>query len=431
MEQLLHYIWKHKLFSMATLQTIQGEKTEVIDPGLSNSDAGPDFFNAKIKINDTLWVGNVEIHERSSDWYRHGHDKDKSYDNVILHVIKEVDCRVFRTTGEPISQLVLNYNKTLSSKYSNLCCNMEYPPCYSIISSLSSLKVHSYLSSLLCERLSNRSQQIARRLRLYNNNWEDSFFCTLARNFGFGINGDAFEQWAQSIDLRTVDKHRDNLFQVEAIFLGQAGLLDIETIPEYYRKEAMEEGYFQKLRTEYLYLSHKFNLKPIDVNLWKFLRMRPNNFPHIRLAELASLYHHQQVNLSRAFEAETTVSLRNLLSARPSEYWEKHVIFGSTSLNGNRKISDKSLDLLIINTVVPFLFAYGKHKGDESACERAERFLEEIKAEDNYIIRLWNHCGITVNSAADSQALIQLKKEYCDKKGCLRCRIGYEYLRIN
>ncbi len=429
MEQLLHYVWKHKLFPTTPLSTTLGMSVEVIDPGLHNRNAGPDFFNAKVKIDGTLWVGNVEIHDKASDWYLHGHEKDAHYDNVILHVCGTIDGEARNTKGNKLVQMKLDIPEMVSRHYRELLTIDQYPSCYQVIPSLSRLSVHSWMSALQTERLSLKTEAIMERLKRCNGDWENAYFVTLARNFGFGINGDAFEQWALSIPLHAVDHHRDDLFQIEAIFLGQAGLLNIEAVPEYYRKDAAADGYFEKLRNEYLYLSHKFSITPIDYNLWRFLRLRPQNFPHIRISQLAMLYYLRHTSLSQILEVTNVKEAMQVLSTTVTSYWETHYTFGSTSIRNEKRLSPLSINLLLINTVVPILFAYGRHRGEERYCDRAFDFLEALRPENNYIIRMWQQCGLSVENAGDSQALIQLKKEYCDKKECLRCRFGYEYLK--
>jgi len=429
MEQLLHYVWKHKLFPLTELSTTQGRRVEVIDPGLHNSNAGPDFFNAKVKINGMLWVGNIEIHDKASDWVLHGHDKDERYDNVILHVCGCVDAEVMNSKGEYLTQMVLSVPDSVIKNYKELLSVDQYPPCYQIIPSLARLTVHAWMSALQTERLSQKTEAIEERVKRCNGDWENAYFVTLARNFGFGINGDAFEEWALHIPLHAVDHHRDDLFQIEAIFMGQAGLLELDTIPERYQKDALNDGYFAKLRKEYQYLAHKFGLKPMDYKLWRFLRLRPQNFPHIRISQLAYLYHQRRASLSQLLETYSVKDAKEVLAAAVTPYWETHYTFGSTSVRNDKNLSPFSLNLLCINTVVPILFAYGRHRGEEKYCDRAFDFLEQLKPENNYIIRLWQQCGLVVENAGDSQALIQLKKEYCDKKECLRCRFGYEYLK--
>lgn len=429
MEQLLHYVCKHKLFPLTELSTTQGRRVEVIDPGLHNSNAGPDFFNAKVKIDGTLWVGNIEIHDKASDWVLHGHDKDERYDNVILHVCGCVDAEVMNSKGEYLTQMVLSVPDSVINNYKELLSVDQYPPCYQIIPSLARLTVHAWMSALQTERLSQKTEAIEERVKRCNGDWENAYFVTLARNFGFGINGDAFEEWALHIPLHAVDHHRDDLFQIEAIFMGQAGLLELDTIPERYQKDALNDGYFAKLRKEYQYLAHKFGLKPMDYKLWRFLRLRPQNFPHIRISQLAYLYHQRRASLSQLLETYSVKDAKEVLATAVTPYWEAHYTFGSTSVRNDKNLSPFSLNLLCINTVVPILFAYGRHRGEEKYCDRGFDFLEQLKPENNHIIRLWQQCGLVVENAGDSQALIQLKKEYCDKKECLRCRFGYEYLK--
>ena len=429
MEELLHYVWKHKLFPLSPLATTRCQRVEVIDPGLHNRNAGPDFFNAKVKIDGTLWVGNVEIHNKASDWYVHGHEKDERYDNVILHVCGIIDMEARNSKGSLLTQMLLAIPDHVLRHYKELLSIDQYPPCYQIIPSLSRLTTHLWMSALQTERLSQKTEAIEERVRRCNGDWENAYFVTLARNYGFGINGDAFEQWALSVPLHSVDHHRDDLFQIEAIFMGQAGLLELQAIPERYQQDALNDGYFSKLRNEYLYLQHKFSLQPMDYKLWKFLRLRPQNFPHIRLSQLANLYYQRNASLSQLLEATTIKQATAVLATSVTPYWETHYTFGSTSVRNEKGISESSLRLLIINTVAPILFAYGKYRGEEKYCDRAFSFLEQLRPENNHIIRMWQQCGLSVENAGDSQALIQLKKEYCDKKDCLRCRIGYEYLK--
>ena len=429
MEQLLHYTWKHKLYPLKELTTSDGQRVEIVDPGLHNRNAGPDFFNAKIRIGSTMWVGNVEIHDKSSDWYQHGHDKDSRYDNVVLHVAAELDTEVMKSNGEYVPQLQLSVPDDVLTHYDELQKTDEYPPCYKVIPHLSALIIHSWMAALQTERLEQKTEAIRKRAELCNGSWEDAYFVTLARNYGFGINGEVFEQWAYNIPLNAVAHHRDDLFQIEAIFMGQAGLLELDSIPEYYQKDALNDGYFAKLRNEYQYLAHKFSMKPIDFKLWRFLRLRPQNFPHIRISQLANLYYQQKAGLSQLMECETLDELKNVLKSQVTPYWETHYTFGSTSPKNEKHLSYGSINLLLINTAIPMLFAYGRHTSKEVLCDRAFDFLEQLKAENNHIIRMWQQVGLPVKTAGDSQALIQLKKEYCDKKECLRCRFGYEYLR--
>ena len=430
MERLLHYVWKHKLLPLKEPETTDGRLVEIIDPGLYNRlHSGPDFFNAKVRIGGTLWVGNVEVHQRASEWYQHKHDQDPRYNNVVLHVVAEADTDVMTQDRHYLPQLVLQIPASLSENYEELLHTDQYPPCYKIIPDLTTLTVHSWLTALQTERLEQKTEAIKRRAEQCNGSWEDAYFVTLARNYGFGINGDAFEQWAQNVPLSAVGKHRDNLFQVEAIFMGQAGLLELESIPPRYQADALNEGYYAKLHNEYQYLAHKFSMEPMDFTVWRFLRLRPQNFPHIRISQLANLYYERRAGLSALLECETLEQLRDLLDTHVTPYWETHYTFGSESPKSMKKTSVSSKNLLIINTAIPMLFAVGRHRQKEEFCDRAFDLLEQLGAEQNHIIRMWKECGLEVKTAGDSQALIQLKKEYCDRKDCLRCRIGYEYLK--
>lgn len=403
MERLLHYVWKHRLLPVATLITTDGQELEVIDPGLHNRDQGPDFFNAKVRLGGTLWAGNVEVHLRSSDWYRHGHDTDPAYNSVVLHVVGEVDGEVTTAEGKTLPQVRIDIPERIRQSYDELCRTEDYPRCHRIIPSVPTLKVHQWMDALLVERLKERSEQVAARAERTGGDWERATFVTLCRSFGFGLNGDSFERWAMRIPLQAAGKHRDDLFQVEALFLGMAGLTDdVGTL----RGEQEAE----RLRQEFAYLQHKFSLdEPLQRSDWRFLRTRPGNFPSVRIMQIAELYHRGKVQMSRLLEAKSAAELQECLTVR-----------GTTA--GSRR-------LLIINTVVPLLFAYGRHIGDEDICQRAVRLLEELPAENNYILRQWQACGLHVLTAADSQALIQLKRQYCDRTDCLRCRFGYEFLK--
>ncbi len=429
MEQLLHYVWKHKLFATAPLKTTEGVDVEVIDVGLHNDNAGADFFNAKVKLGDTLWVGNVEIHDVASQWFEHGHHNDPRYNNVVLHVVGKADMECLTQDGKQLPQMELAVPKGIADHYDELLATDKFPPCHHIIPQLQRLTLHSWLAALQTERLESKTEAVVRRVEQAKGSWEDAFFITLARNFGFGVNGDAFERWAANVPLRCVDHHRDNAFQIEALFMGQAGLLNDAAIPTRHRNAATAESYFGLLKKEYAYLAHKFNLQPLDPSLWLFLRLRPQNFPHIRLSQLAVLHHSRRASLANIVACENLTQLRKALATQVSAYWQTHYVFGGESKASDKALSTGSRDVLILNTVVPVLFAYGRHRHNDALCDRAYQLLDELKAEDNHIVRMWKACGLEVNNAGDTQALIQLKNEYCDRKNCLRCRIGYEYLR--
>lgn len=443
MEKLLHYVWKHRILPLRALLTSDGQELEIVDAGLSNPNAGPDFFNAKVRIGQTMWAGNVEIHLRSSDWYRHGHDTDERYDNVILHVAHVIDCPVTTHSGKTLPQLQLDIPAGLAAKYEQLHKTENYPRCYPIIPNIETFRTHSWLDTLLCERLQERADKVLERLHAVNMDWEWALFMTLARNFGFGINGDAFEAWCRLIPLNRLGKHRDDLFQIEAIFLGLAGLLQADALPRNCREAGQNDPYFLKLQKEFAYQTRLFDLAtPLPFVQWKYLRLRPQNFPHIRLAELAWMYHHGEVGLQNLIDAvmtedeadnkgESTAikALRKILSCETSDYWHDHIMFGSTVPHMELHLSRSSQNLIIINTVVPVLYAYATTHDRWKLRERLLDLLRELPAENNYILRQWQSCGLPVDNAADSQALIQLKREYCDRLDCLRCQFGYEYLK--
>ena len=430
MEQLLHYVWKHRILPLGSLLTTEGQEVEVIDPGLHNHDAGPDFFNAKVRVGGTMWVGNVEIHLRSSDWLRHGHQKDPAYNNVILHVVEIVDADVVTADGKRLPQLALPIPENIRQHYAELCRTEDYPRCWRIIPSVSQLTIHSWMSALLADRLSERAERCLDWLKAVDGDWERTLFIALARNFGFGINGDAFEAWGRTLPLYAAAKHRDNPFQLEALFLGTAGLLAVESMPASARQVAGTDDYFLRLQKEWIYLQHKFQLpSPMPHERWRYLRLRPQNFPHLRIVQLAQLYHKATATFTQLMKATSREALHAALDAAPSEYWQNHYLFGLESKPSTKRLSAASRDLIIINTVCPMLFAYGEAHNEEAMQERAVSLLEQLRPEQNFIIRQWQQCGIGVSNAADSQALIQLKRVYCDRKDCLRCRFGYEYLK--
>lgn len=392
------------MFPLSELTTVDGQQVEVIDPGLHNRGSGPDFFNAKVRIGTTLWVGNIEMHTKASDWYVHHHHEDEAYNNVILHVVETSDRYVQKTNGEFIPQMVLEVPNSVRTNYEELLSTDAYPPCYRIVPSLTRLMLHSWLSALQTERLERKTKDIAARAEALAGNWEDAYFCTLARNYGFGTNSEAMEQWSRIVNLQAAAHHRDDLFQVQAIFLGQAGLLTIEGSRKP-KLAGIDPQLVERLRAEYKYLSHKFGLQEISSSLWVF-RTRPQNAPHHRLLQLAQLFYERRTSLRELIECKEVSEVAKLYD-----------------IKGNK------LNLLLINTVVPMLFAYGRHVDKQSLCDRAFDLLESLPAEDNTIVRMWQQCGFDVETAGDSQALIQLKREYCDRRNCLRCRIGFEYLK--
>ena len=423
MERISHYVWKHKLYAESELVTTDGLHVSVIDPGISNTDAGPDFFNAKVRIGDTMWAGNVEMHERSSDWFAHHHDRDKAYDSVVLHIVKYHDAPVYRTNNEPIPQMILDIPEKVKNNIKWLLSRDTPVSCAERICNISPLHISDWMNALLIERMERKTNDIFTRLDNNAKDWNEAFYITMMRNFGFSTNSDAFELLAGSLPYKCILKHRNNPLQIEALFLGQAGLLREPAAPA-----TTNDAYLQSLQREYNFLSKKYDLKPVDVFLFKSLRMRPVNFPHIRLAQIAAIWINNDLLFSKIIETENIEDLRALFNVAPSDYWETHYNFRSASAGRKKFVGKGASDIILINTVVPMLFAYGKNKNLPEYCDRALRFLEEIKPEYNSIVKIFNDAGISVKTSADTQALIQLRREYCDKKKCLYCRIGFHLL---
>ncbi len=414
-------MWEHRLWSHATLATTDGQLIEVIDPGRRNADAGPDFFNAKIRIGERLWAGNVEMHLRASDWYQHKHDVDAAYDSVILHVVTDADVPVYRRGGEPIPQWVLVIPEQLKSDYEFLQKQSDALPCAERIVDLPPLFLTDWLASLALERLQQKSGRIVAMLDERQGNWEEVCYITLARSMGLGINNDAFERLARSLPLIFLQKHADSLFQIEAFLFGQAGLL----IPDRYS----DDVYYQRMLREYKFLQNKFSLQPINSESWKFFRLRPANFPHQRIALLAQLIHRGFNLFARMLDCTDEKSVQMLFDIRLEGYWESHYTFGVESPMHSKSLGRGAVRILIINCVAPLLYTYASRTGRETYVDRAMQLLEELPAEDNRIVRRVVARGsIEIRSALDSQAVIQLNNAYCEPHKCLYCRIGHRVL---
>lgn len=419
MERLLHYVWKYKLYTASPLVTTEGHPVQVIDPGTQNTDAGPDFFNAKIKINETLWAGSVEIHDKSSDWQLHHHDTDKAYDCVILHVIGVNDFRPVRTNGEPIPQMILTVPEPVLRSRDWLLYREATFPCLDSIAKIDPLHIIGWMGTLLCERLERKTIDIFLLLETYQDDWNEVFYITLTRSFGFGVNNDAFERLAKSLPFRCIQKQRSSHSQIEAMLFGQAGML----------AEKNNDPYYRLLQREYDFLRHKFDLSPMDDFVFKSLRTRPVNFPYPKVAQLAALWVEYDTLFSSILEARSPGEIKKYFRIPPSDYWETHYHFRHASPRVEKIMGENSLNILLINTVVPMFFAYGLHNNRSEYCDRAIRLLESIPPERNTIVSTFCNAGITVRHAGDSQALIQLKREYCEKKKCMYCRIGFRMLK--
>ncbi|MCF8298788.1 MAG: DUF2851 family protein [Saprospiraceae bacterium] len=419
-EEFLHYLWKYNLIDK-NLKLQSGEDVIIVNQGEHNTDSGPDFFNAKVRIGETLWAGNVEIHINSSDWIRHNHSNDKAYDNIILHVVFNHDLDLYRINNEliPVVELKDKFNKKLLEKYKEFIFSKTWIPCVNQISSVDTFTISNWLERIMIERLERKSQMISDTLGLCNNNWEQTFYQSLARNFGFNTNSEAFELLAKSLPIQIIAKHKSNIFQIEALLFGQAGLLE----------KKFKDEYAQKLKTEYNFLKKKYLLNPIDGHLWKFLRLRPSNFPTIRIAQFADLLYKSSALFSKVIESRSLLELRELFNLQTTVYWEDHYNFDKTSTKRIKKFGDNAVNLILINTVIPFLFVYGRYKHNDSYSERLMNFLNEIPNETNAIIKKWNSIGLKTASALESQALLELKNNYCNRKRCLECSIGNKILR--
>ena len=425
----LQFVWRHKMMAEDG-QTTDGKAVEVIDAGLFNRRGkDPDFFNAKLRINGTLWVGNVSVMENASDWYLYGMDKDKSYDNVILAMVGNADTDIRNSKGDFISVMPMEVPQNVAKRYLMLASDQGQALCHqNVKENCTRLTTHAWLSAIQTERMEWQTEEIRRRAKEYGS-WEAAYFVTIARTLGMGVNGDLMEQWATSMPMEVIEQHADDLFQLEALFLGQAGLLELETIPEQFQHDALNEGYFAKLRNEYLYLAHKYSLHPLDGRQWKPMGKGCNRYPHPAFSFLANMVYQRKTSLQSMLACETAKEVTSLLEVSATPYWQMRSHFGAECKTCAKRLSAERLNLIVINAVVPMLFAYGRYRGNEVYCDRAFDIIKQCKAEKNAITRHWEQYDIKANSAGDSQALIQLQREYCDKRQCLRCRFGYEFLR--
>lgn len=419
-EDFLHYIWKHKKFRFNNLETTTGESIVVTSVGQHNFNSGPDFFNAKIKVGDQLWAGNVEIHIKSSDWFLHSHEQDKAYDNVILHVVWEDDTEVFRKDNTPIPTLQLkdvvdvtmlnNYEKLFAKQNKWINCENDFP-------STDDFVLTNWLERLYLERLERKSETINTLLVASKNDWESVFFKMLTKNFGLKVNGESFFSLGQSIDFSIIRKTQSNPHVLEAFLFGQAGLL----------KQDIENAYYLDLKNEYKFLKQKFGLQNNQVLPLQFFRLRPSNFPTIRLSQLANLYNKHQNLFSKVIELNEVEDFYELFKVSTSDFWETHYTFQKTSKTSIKTLSKSFVDLLLINTILPIKFCYAKQKGVEIDSEII-KIATAITSEKNNIISAFNNLKKVSKSSLDSQALIQLKTEYCDKNNCLKCAVGNQFL---
>lgn len=420
MEQLMQYIWQHKLWRSEDMHTNDGRLVRVLDPGLLNTDAGPDFFNAKVEIDGQMWVGNVEIHVRASDWKRHGHDHDNAYDSVVLHVVDKDDAPVFRSNGERIPQLVLQVSPLFDSSYRQLVNSKLELPCASVIASVPRITITEWIERLAFERLHSKVQRVRDLLDMYHGSWEDVCYVTVARNLGFGINNDAFERLARRTPLRLLHKHSDSLMQIEALLFGQAGMLDPTATGT--------DAYYQHLCSEYAFLANKFSLRPMEQESWKLFRIRPQNFPYRRIAMLAQYISGSFRLMAQILDANGEKELRKLFEVELTGYWSNHYSFGKPQEKPSLALSNRSIDIVLINTVAPLYYAYGEITGDYALTDKAISLLESLSPEKNSIVDSFVRAGIECDSALTSQALIELRHSYCDARKCIYCKIGHRLL---
>ena len=418
-EEFLHWLWKYSLYDQENLFDNEKNKIIVLYPGEYNRDSGPDFFNARVSIAGTVWAGNVEIHTKSSHFDNHGHQNDPAFNNVILHIVSEFDKPVFNAKGEELLTAEISFDSSLYEKYISLVNNPYIIACQDAIGKIDKILVNHWLSSLAIERLQAKSDFILKIFSKTGNDWEETFYRILTRYFGFRVNTEPFEMLAAALPFRIIRKHTDNIFQIEALLFGTAGLLKAGLF-----KEAISDEYYRSLIKEYAILSAKYSLHSLHGWLWKFARLRPANFPTIRLSQLAAMLSVTGGLFSRVLEATDINQIKELFEVSASHYWDDHFVFGKKSRNIKKNTGSLAGDILLINAVIPIIFVYGQSRDCQNVSERALSFLENIASEDNIIISEWRAAGILAESAFYSQALIQLRNEYCKKRKCLDCRIG-------
>jgi len=415
-EEFLHFLWRYRNYDLRHLHTTDGEPVDVLRPGEYNTDSGPDFFNARIRIGETLWAGNVEVHLRSSDWMKHSHQHDNAYSNIILHVVHEADQLLLDRSGKrvPTLELTGRIHPELYRKYLSFRDSSEWISCGKQAGEVNAGVVELWMERLLIERLERKSARILDSLALNQNDWEASFYTLLARNFGFRTNGIPFEMLAKSTPYLLLARYRENLFQLEALLLGQAGMLD----------DYFSSSYVQRLQSEYRFIAHKHQLAGMEFSLWKFMRMRPYNFPTVRIAQFAMLMHRSTHLFSTLMEKPELNKMKSLFQTGVSDFWKTHYTLQKESKEDAKEMGEESIENILINTVAPFLFTYGKQKGDESLCTFAIELFDQLKAEKNSIVKNWNDMGLAAANGGRSQALFELRENYCLPKRCLDCAIG-------
>ena len=418
-ERLLQYIWQFQYFNKKELQLSSGESLQILHPGQWNLHQGPDFLQAAIKIEETRWIGNIELHVRTSDWFLHAHQHDKNYRNVILHVVWVDDLEAGRS-NIPILSLQDKVPKMLLNQYEDWMKNSFFIPCGHNIATINSIIWESWKERLLAERLQRKTRTIQTCLDQCSHHWEETFWWLLARNFGIKVNAEAFETVAKSLPVNILVRHKNQINQLEALLLGQAGLLE----------KKFDETYPVMLQKEYRFYKNKYKLQTIREPV-HFLRMRPENFPTIRLAQLAMLIHESSHLFSRVLEMESVTGIKELLAVTANDYWHYHYRPDETAPFKPKKLGEQMVNNIIINTIVPIIFAFGDLHGKNMYKEKAIKWLEEISAETNSITEKFTKSGIISKNAFDTQSILELKNAYCDKRRCLDCAVGNSLLKRN
>ncbi|MDP1816441.1 MAG: DUF2851 family protein [Leadbetterella sp.] len=421
-EDFIHYTWQYQQFDKNNLKTTNQQPLIVIKTGYRNFNSGPDFENARINIEGIEWAGKVEIHIKSSDWNRHQHQFDKAYDNVVLHVVWEHDMEVLRTDMTPIPTLEIKdlvYADTLQ-KYENLIKNAAEIPCKYQLQEVSELSKISMLEKALAHRLQQKSAGLNTLVKAVNSDFEELAYRVFARNMGFKLNSEAFLRLAESLPLKIIQKHKGNLFQIEALMLGQAGFL-----------ENPQDDYSENLATEYEFLAQKYNLTPLKMQRleWRFLRTRLGNFPTVRISQFAAILNQNQGLFALFLEDANKENIEKVLQVLPSTYWQKHYDIAKVSETKLNGIGKSSIENLLINTSVQLLAFYADVTDNHSYFEKAIGILENIKSEKNFITKIWEDLGFKCTSAFDSQALIEQYNFFCGAKKCTQCPIGVEILK--
>ncbi len=422
-ERLLQFIWQFRYFDRQQLFTTAGEPLRIIFPGNHNINQGPDFLDASVRIGTTTWAGSVEMHCRSSDWLRHAHGADPNYSNVVLHVVWENDMPVVdyqQLIPVPLLELKGRVAVSLLQRYERWMKETVFIPCEKNIGTVPRLVWQSWKDRMLAERLSLRMEAVCQLLRENRGHWEETCWWLLARNFGMKVNGDAFESLARSLPLTLLGRHRHQLLQLEALLLGQAGLLN----------HAFTEDYPLSLRKEYIFLQQKYGLQQVSIP-FHFLRMRPVNFPTVRLAQLAMMLHRTTGFFSTALEAHSLNDLKKRFDLAAGPYWHQHYRLEEPSISREKRTGNMLIDNVIINTLVPLLFTYGHINGNEACKDKAVHWLDTMTAEQNTVTKGFTRLQVKPLSSFDSQALLQLKKEYCDKRRCLDCAVGHSLLKYS